>query len=152
VEQKEDEMNRRSNHYLTILLCAVITANAACSTTTQRLGPSQAAMNHHGLANGDTVLVRYANEDDARSSSSSEQIRIAGIDESGISGIGETGEAVNVGYDEIFQIEYIKVGSIKSDSPAIKRVGKAADVTSKVLIKGLVVAVCLAAATGGGAC
>jgi len=104
-------------------------------------------MNHHDLANGDVVLIRYANKDDARSSSRSEQIQITGINESGISGTDENGEAVNAGYDEIFQIEYKKVGSIKSDSPTLSRAAKAVEVSSKVLFGALYVVAC---ANGGG--
>ena len=129
-------MSNRSRPFLTFLLCTAVLGISACSTTTHRLGPSQAAINHQGLANGDIVLVRYANEDDARSSSS-EQIRITGINESGISGTGENGEAVYAEYDELFQIEYIKVGAIKHDSPELMRVGKAVEVTSKVLLGAL---------------
>ena len=129
-------MNRRSNHYLTILLCAVIATNAACSTTTQRLGPSQAAVSHHGIEKGDTVLVRFANFGNARSSSRSEQIQITGITKIGISGIDENGKVVNADYGEIFQIEYEKVGPIRSDSPSLMRTGKVLEVVATVLGSG----------------
>ena len=125
VVMKEDEMNKRSRRFLTALLCTAIFSNSACSTTTQRLGPTQAAMNNYGIGKGDTVLIRYSN--------GSEKIRIIGINESGISGIGKNGEAVNVGYHKIFQIEYEKVGLIKSDSPALMRTGKVLEVVATVL-------------------
>ena len=147
-EDKDNEMNNRRRQFLAVLLCAAIFSSTACSTTTQRIGASQAAMNHHGLASGDVVLVRYANKNDARSNSRSEQIRITSINESGISGIGEKGEVVDATYDEIFQIEYKKVGSINSDNPTLMGAAKVVEVTSKVLF----VAACIAAATGGAAC
>ena len=140
-------MNQRSSGVLIILWCTTILSISACTTTTQRLGPNQAAMNHHGLVNGDMVLIRYANKNDARSSSSSEKIQITGINESGISGTDENGVVVNADYDEIFQIEYIKVGPIKSDSPALSNAAKAAEVTSKALFAALYIAAC---AYGGG--
>jgi len=42
-------MNRRNRQFLTILLCTAFAGNSACSTTTQRLGPTQAAMDHNGV-------------------------------------------------------------------------------------------------------
>ncbi len=98
-------------------------------------------MNNHGVKSGDLVLVRYANKTVARSSSRSEQILITEIDESGISGVGENGRAVNVGYEEIFQIEFVKVGPLKRDSPAAVGAGKV-----------LYVGACVLAAFGGGGC
>ena len=102
-------MQHRYRKVLPIFLCAVLVGNAACSTTTQRVGASQAAMSNHGIGKGNTVLVRYANKDDPRSSSSSELLRITSLSNSGIVGIGENGSVVNVGYAEIFQIEHSKV-------------------------------------------
>jgi hypothetical protein len=125
-------MNKRSKQFLRFLLCASIFSISACSTTTRQLGPSRATMNHHGLANGDVVLVYYAKKIDARSSS--EKIRITDISESGISGTDENGEAVNAGYDEIYQIEYKKVGPIKSDSTTLSHAGKTVEVSSKAML------------------
>ena len=98
-------MNRRNRQFLTILLCTAFAGNSACSTTTQRLGPTQAAMNNNGVGKGDIVLIRYANEGDPRSSSSSETVRITGISEVGITGTGAADRAVTVSYGEIFQVE-----------------------------------------------
>jgi hypothetical protein len=89
-------------------------------------------MNHHGLANGDVVLVHYTYKDDARYSS--EKIRITGINEIGISGTDENGEAVYAGYDEIFQIDYKKVGPIKSDSSTLSHAARAVEVSSKAML------------------
>ena len=93
-------------------------------------------MNHYGIGKGDTVLIRYANAGDPRSSSRSEQIQITGINQNGISGLGENGKAVNASYDEIFQIEYEKVGPISPDSPALMRTGKVLEVVVTVLGSG----------------
>ena len=112
-------MNKRSRQFLTGILCTAIFSNSACSTTTQRLGPTQAAMNHYGIGKGDTVLIRYANEGDPRSSSRSEKIRIIGISQVGITGTGAAGEAVTVEYDDIFQIERQHTSSVVDiQSPA----------------------------------
>jgi hypothetical protein len=118
-KDKDNEMNNRRRQFLAVLLCAAIFGNSACSTTTQRLGPTQAAMNHYGIGKGDTVLIRYANESDPRSSSRSEKIRIIGISKVGITGTGDAGKAVTVGYDEIFQIEHQHTGPVMDiQSPA----------------------------------
>ena len=105
-------------------------------------------MSHHEIEKGDIVLVRFANAGDAQSSSRSEQIRITSFSYSGISGIAENGEAVSVGYDEVLQIEYTKVGPIKSDSPALMKTGKAVEAISKAML----VAACVAAAAHGVVC
>jgi hypothetical protein len=105
VGEKDNEMNQRNRQFLTILLCTAFAINSACSTTTQRLGPTQAAMNHNGVGKGDMVLIRYANEGDPRSTSRSEDVLITGISKAGISGTGAAGRAITVSYDEIFEIE-----------------------------------------------
>ena len=142
-------MNRQSGKFLTILLCAAIVGITACSTTTQRLGPSEAAMNNYGIGKGDTVLIRYANKDDPRSSNRSNLVQITEITGVGISGVAENGSAVNVGYDEIFQIEVRKKSSaIKSDNPVLMGASKA--VKSAVTV--VPVAACIALALHGVSC
>jgi len=138
-------MDRQSRFFLAFVLCAVIVGISACSATTKRVGPSQAAMINCGVESGDAVLVRYANKGDPRSSSSSKKIRLSGVNENGISGLDENGEVVDVSYDDIFQIEYKTVGPIKSDSPALIGAGKAVNVTAKALF----VAACI---LSGGPC
>jgi len=103
-------VNKRSKRYLPILLCAAIVNNLGCTTTAHGVGPSKAAMDNYGIGKGDTVLVRYANKDDPRSSSSSELVQVTNISLTDISGIGENGNVINIGYDEIFQIEIKKNG------------------------------------------
>ncbi len=66
-------------------------------------------MDNYGIGKGDSVLVRYANKDDPRSSSSSELVQITNINRTDISGVGENGKAVHAAYDEIFQIEHKKL-------------------------------------------
>lgn len=139
-------MGKRCKFYLTFFLCVAIVGNSACSTTTYRIGPSAAAMKHYGVGRGDVVLVRYANSNDARSSRRSEQVRITGVNHSGISGIGENGEAVNAGYDEIFEIEYIKGGLFENDDPDAMGKGKTLEVMSKILF---VTAYIFGASAGG---
>jgi hypothetical protein len=103
-------MNDGGKYLLLILLGAAMLANTACTTTTQRAGPSQAAMRQHGISEGDTVLVRYTNIGDANSSSRSELLQITGISNSGIAGVDENGEASVARYGEIFQIERQRTG------------------------------------------
>jgi len=138
-------MGKQCKYYLTVLLCVAIAGNSACSTTTHRLGPSQAAINHYEIGKGDAVLIRYVNEGDSRSSSRSEFVQITNISDGGITGVGESGKTVNVGFTEIFQIEYIHVGLIEHDSPATMAAGKALEVTSKAVY----VAACI---LSGGPC
>ena len=153
VSQKEDDVNKRSKRFLTFLLYAAIVSNSACSTTTQRIGPSQAALDNYGIGKGDYVLVRYANMDDPRSSSSSELIEVTNISDTSISGTRENGNAIDIGYDEIFQIEIRKKGAaIRSDSPALVSAGTAAGKTLEVVAKAALVAFCIAAASGGVSC
>jgi hypothetical protein len=102
-------------------------------------------MNHYEIGKGDAVLIRYVNEGDSRSSSRNEMVQITNISDSSITGVGESGNAVNVGFSEIFQIEYIDIGLIEHDSPAAMGVGKALEVTSKALY----VAACI---MSGGPC
>lgn len=110
-------------------------------------------MYNYGIGKHDYVLVRYANKDDPRSSSSSEPITITNISDTGLSGVGENGYAVNIGYDEIFQIEIRrKSAAIKSDDPRLKSVGTAAGKALEVVAKAGLVAFCIAAASGGVSC
>ena len=133
------EMNKRSRQFLAGLLCAAIFSNSACSTTTQRLGPTQAAMNHYGISKGDTVLIRYSNEGDPRSSSRSEKIRIISISQVGITGTDAAGEAVTVGYDEIFEIE-------RQHSSPVVDIQSPADVAEAAVLSVAIVAFGAAAA------
>jgi len=113
-------MSKRGKQFVTFLLCAAVVSNFGCTTTTHRVKPSQAAMDNYGLEKGDMVLVHYANINDAKSSSKSEQIRITDIGNNGISGTSEVGAAVTIDYDNIFQIEYSKKeNAIKRDSPVL---------------------------------
>jgi len=146
--QKEDMMNKRSKLFLTVLLCVAFVGNTGCTSTTYRVGASQAAMHNYGIGNGDSVLVRYSNKNDPRSSSRSELIQINRIGKASISGIGEKGNAVNVGYDEIFQIEVKgKSSAIKSDNAALMGASKA---TGEVLeVVGRAALVALYIASGG---
>jgi len=98
-------MNYGGKYIRLVLLGAAILTSAACTTTTQRAGRSQAALHQHGICAGDTVLVRYTNINDANSSSRSELLQITSISDSGIAGVDESGEAILAIYDEIFQIE-----------------------------------------------
>ena len=78
---------------------------------------------------------------------------ITSINESGISGSGENGTAVNAGYDEIFQIEVTKKSfAIKSDGPALTGAGKAVGVAIEGVAKAGLVALCITAAAGGIPC
>jgi len=139
-------MNKQSKGLLTILFCAAIFGISACgTTTTHRLGPSQAAMNHYEIGKGDAVLIRYVNEGDSRSSSRNELVQITSISDIGITGVGESGKAVNIAFTEIFQIEYIDVGLIEHDSPAAMAAGGVLEVTAKAVY----VAACILA---GGSC
>ncbi len=103
-------MNYGGKYLLLALLGAAMITNAACTTTTQRAGPSPAAMHQHGISAGDTVLVRYTNINDANSSSRSDLLQITGISDSGIAGVDENGEAIEASYDEIFQVERQRTG------------------------------------------
>ena len=67
-------MGKWHRSFLTALVCMTVVALSACGTTTHRVGPSQAALNHHGIEAGDKVLVRLANKDDTRVSNSSKRI------------------------------------------------------------------------------
>jgi len=146
-------MNKRSTQFLTILLCVAVISSSACTTTTHRVGPSQAAMDNYGIGSGDYVLVRYANKDDPRSSSSSELVEVTQISRTDISGIGEHGNAISIGYDKIFQLEISKRSSaIKSDSPALTRVGNATGKALEGVGKAALVALCITAASGGVPC
>jgi len=62
----ENDMSKRSKQFLTFLLCAAIVSNFGCTTTTHRVGASQAAMDNHEIGKGDYVLVRKANKDDSQ--------------------------------------------------------------------------------------
>jgi hypothetical protein len=126
------EMGKQCKYYLTVLLCVAIAGNSACGTATHRIGSSQAAMSHHGIGNGDYVLVRYANKNDRRSSSSSELVQITNISHTGLSGVAENGNVINVGYDEIFQIEYKKRGVKNLDE--MPRLKSALTVASAMLV------------------
>jgi len=89
-------------------------------------------MDNCGIGQGDSVLVRYANKDDPRSSSSNEVIKIADITTTGISGVGENGKAVHVAYDEIFQIEHKKLKRKSLDE--MPRLESALSAASAVLL------------------
>ena len=152
-QKKEDDVNKQSRGFLTLLLCAAIVNSFGCTTVTHRVGSSQAALDNYGIGKGDYVLLRYANRDDPRSSSSSELIEVTSISETVISGVGENGNAIDVGYDEIFQIEIRKKGAaIKSDSPALVSAGTAAGKGLEVVAKAGLIAFCIAAASGGVPC
>jgi len=110
-------------------------------------------LDNYGIGKDDYVLVRYANKGDPRSSSSSELIRITSISDTGLSGVRDNGNAINIGYDEIFQIEIRKNNAaIKSDDPALKKVGTVASKALEVVAKAGLVAFCIAAASGGATC
>jgi len=100
-------MNDRSKQFTLILLGVAIMMAVGCATTTrsQLAGPSQAALHQHGISEGDAVLVRYTNIDDARSSSRSELLHITGISGEGIAGTNEGGADIAISYDEVFQFE-----------------------------------------------
>jgi hypothetical protein len=138
-------MNKQSKKLLTVIFFAAIVGISGCiTTTTHRLGSSQAALNHHEIGKDDAVLIRYANEGDSRSSSRSEIVQISNISDFGITGVGESGKAVNIAFTEIFQIEYKDVGLVEHDSPAAIAAGGALEITAKAVY----VAACLLA--GGG--
>ncbi len=142
-------MNKRSKLFLSVLLCVAVVGSIGCTSTTYRVGASQAAMHSYGIGNGDSVLVRYSNKDDPRSSSSSELVQISRISKAGISGVGENGNAVNVGYDEIFQIEVKGTSSaIKSDNAALMGASKAIEGVAKIVP----VAACIALMANGVPC
>jgi len=103
-------MNKGGKYLFLTLLGAAMLVNTACTTTTQRAGPSQAAMRQHGISEGDTVLVRYTNIDDVNSSSRSERLQITRIGDSGIAGVDESGETSAASYGEIFQVEHQERG------------------------------------------
>ena len=109
-------MQHRYRQLLTIMLCMALVGNVACSTTVQRFKPSQAVLSHHGIAEGDTVLLRYLDDIGGtnRVSSSSEEIKVTSISKIGISGTSEDGEPVAANYDELFQIEVGKSGANKT--------------------------------------
>jgi len=109
VGKREKDMMDRSK-YLLLILLGTMMANAACTTTTQRAGPSQDAMRQHDISEGDTVLIRYTNVNDVRSSSTSGLLQITRISESGVAGVDENGAAIMASYDEIFQIERQRTG------------------------------------------
>ena len=134
--QKENDMQHRYKQLLTTFLCMVLVGNAACSTTVQRFKPSHAALSHHGIANGDTVLLRYLDDVSGtnRVSSSSEEIKITSISKIGVSGISEDGEAVAADYDELFQIEVNKSGA------------------NKTVVRAALMVACIAVAANGVAC
>ena len=111
-------MNKQSKKLLTVILCAVIVCISACSTTTHRLGPSQAAMNHYEIGKGDAVLIRYVNEGDSRSSSRSELVQITNISDIGITGVGESGKASWKDM-EVSIIRHVELG-LKLGSPGIR--------------------------------
>jgi len=146
-------MSKQNKLFLSVLLCIAVVGNIGCTSTTYRVGASQGAMHSYGIGNGDSVLVRYSNENDSRSSSSSELIQINRIGKASISGIGENGNAVNVGYDEIFQIEVKgKSSAIKSDDAVLMGAGKATGKVLEVVGKAALVALCITAASGGVPC
>ena len=112
----ENDMQHRYRQLLTIFLCMVLVGNTACSTTVKRFKPSQAVLSHHGIAEGDTVLLRHLDDVGGtnRVSSSSEEIKVTSINQNGISGIGEDGEAVAANYDDLYQIEVKMSGANKT--------------------------------------
>ena len=141
-------MNKRSKLFLSVLLCVAVVGSIGCTSTTYRVGASQAAMHSYGIGNGDSVLVRYSNKDDPRSSSSSELVQISRISKAGISGVGENGNAVNVGYDEIFQIEVKgKSSAIKSDNAVLTSASEATGKVLEVVGKAALVALYLGGAS-----
>ena len=87
------------------VFCVAILAGSGCGTTTQRIGASEAAMENFGVSPGDVVLVRYVNENDPRSSSSSEWVKLTEITATGISAVAENGRTIDTPFDEIFEIE-----------------------------------------------
>jgi len=128
-------MNKCGKQFLLILLGVAMTGGAACTTTTtQRAGPSQAAMSQHGISEGDAVLVRYTNADDANSSSRSERLQITGISAAGLSGLTEEGHATSARWGEVFQVERTRsdVGGPKY-RPLPGQVVKAAKSTGRAL-------------------
>jgi len=143
---REIDMNPQSRPIICLMLAMAALASAACSTTTQRVGPSQAAMSQHGISTGDTVLIRYKNEGDALSSSRSEPLRIIDIGKNAISGISETRQGVTVvDYDDIFQLEHIRTDVAKLDLPepservveAVKDTGRAVGTLLGVYLLGM---------------
>jgi hypothetical protein len=97
-------MNGQSRTTIYLMLAMAILGSAACSTTTQRIGPSAAALSQHGVGKGDTVLIHYVNKGDRGSSSKSEIVKITDTSKTGVRGIGEGGKAVTVPYEDIFQV------------------------------------------------
>ena len=147
--QKGNDMHVQYKQLSTIFLAIVLIGNSACSTTTKRVGPSQAAMSHYGIDEGDTVLVRYVMENNPRGSSSSEYVHITSINNNGIFGVGENGDALDIGYDDIFQIEVTKnISAIKSDGTTLVGASKALEGVATILPK----AICIALAANGVSC
>jgi len=142
-------MSKYHSLVLSTLFCAVVSVNTGCASTTYRFGASQPALQNFGVENGDSVLVRYANKTDPRSSSRSELIRISEINEAGITGTGESGSVVDISYDEVLQFEFsARRSSIKSDSASIMLTGKAIKGAAKIVGA----AACVAAGASGASC
>ena len=147
--QKGNDMHVQYKQLSTIFLAIVLIGNSACSTTTKRVGPSQAAMSHYGIDEGDTVLVRYVMENNPRGSSSSEYVHITSINNNGIFGVGENGDALNIGYDDIFQIEVQKKSSaMKSDNRVLMGASNAIEGAAKLVPT----VACIALALNGVSC
>jgi len=142
-------MSKLESLLLSTLICVVVLGNMGCTATTYRVGASQPALQNLGVETGDAVLVRYANETDSRSSSHSELILISTIGESGISGTGESGNEVDIRYEEVFQFEFVaRKSAIKSDSNSIMQTGKVIEGASKIVGA----AACIAAGVSGASC
>lgn len=87
------------------ILGAAILVGSGCGTTTQRVGASEAALKNFGISPGDVVLVRYANEGDPRSSSSSQWVELTAVNGTGITAVTERGETIHTPFEKIFEIE-----------------------------------------------
>lgn len=89
------------------LLISIVVAClvAGCTTSTSRLKPSEHALERNGVGAGDTVLLRYANQNDPKSSSRSEKVRLEVVGTDGVVGVNAHGDVVVATYDELFQVE-----------------------------------------------
>ena len=79
---------------------------AGCSTTTNRIAPSEHALEQRGVEPGDVVLLRYRSAAGANSSNRSREVEVSAIGTEGLVGTDERGDLVVAKYDELFQVEH----------------------------------------------
>jgi len=90
-------MNKRREQFLALVLSAAILGNSACSTT-ERQFMIAGGGSLYGIAPGETVWLRYAENRD------NQKVLIRTIDEKGITGDDEHGQPLVANWADLYEV------------------------------------------------